>query len=417
MSELKAAGVEATLVVPKAWTIVRTAEFPSTVRGHLPDVVAFELDRLTPLTTERALYDFQVLGEEDGRIRIQLAVVKADDLQPYLAALQKRGIAVGRVAVGLSALGTLSRFLHGGGDTVFVTIHPGGYEGGWVKDGRWVGSIAGGIADGGEESGLLVVAGEVNALLDRLKEQGGSPPAVMVHRDVPGGSWTSLQTGINAPVRFLGESDLSPLVLASGGRENLSYAALGGLLESLWPGARGMNLLTRGIHPPARTPLAASAVLLIALAALGLFWLISPLTFAERKIEAIDREIAARRDEVLKIEAVKRDLDGVEKEIATIHSFKNAQPVKLNLLKEIATVLPKTAWLSRARITDAAVEIEGYASSATEILPRLEASPYFKKVEFAAPTSRDTRLNMDRFSIKMEIEGLPEGKVDHEAKK
>ncbi len=53
------------------------------------------------------------------------------------------------------------------------------------------------------------------------------------------------------------------------------------------------------------------------------------------------------------------------------------------------------------------MEIEGYASTATEILPKFEVSPHFRKVEFAAPTSRDTRLNMDRFSIKMEIETWP----------
>ena len=40
----------------------------------------------------------------------------------------------------------------------------------------------------------------------------------------------------------------------------------------------------------------------------------------------------------------------------------------------------------------------------TGILPKLEDSRYFKKVEFASPTIRDTRLKADRFIIKMEIE-------------
>jgi Tfp pilus assembly protein PilN len=78
----------------------------------------------------------------------------------------------------------------------------------------------------------------------------------------------------------------------------------------------------------------------------------------------------------------------------------------LNILKELTTVLPKTSWLTRVRITETNVEIEGYAGSATELLPKLEASPFFKKAEFASPTFRDARMNSDRFIIKMEIEGI-----------
>ncbi len=61
-------------------------------------------------------------------------------------------------------------------------------------------------------------------------------------------------------------------------------------------------------------------------------------------------------------------------------------------------------WLTRVKVSESGVDIEGYAASATEILPLLEASPYFIKVEFAAPTFRDTRLNAERFVIKMELE-------------
>jgi general secretion pathway protein L len=412
-----ASRAEVALVIPKAWCMVRTAEFPVTVRENLADVVSFELDRLTPLAADRALYDFQELGDAEGRIRILLAVVKAEALQPYLAALQKRGIVVGRVSVALAALGTVSHFLHRKGNTAFVAVRPGRYEGGWMRDGRWAASIAGDFPAGGGETAVLRVAEAIDGLVEQMKAEGGAPPRVFVHLDAPGERWSDLRSAVGAPVRFLGESDLAPLALDPGVREGLSPEALGGLLECLWPGARGLDLLSKGSHPPKRTPRAPTAVLLVLLALLGLFWLVSPLTFADRKIEAIDREIASRRDEVLKIEAVRRDLDGVVKEIATIDSFKTSRPMKLNLIREITKVLPKTAWLSRLRITDTALEVEGFASSATEILPRFEASPWLKKVEFAAPTSRDTRLNMDRFSIRMEMEGLPEGRGGDEAKK
>lgn len=78
----------------------------------------------------------------------------------------------------------------------------------------------------------------------------------------------------------------------------------------------------------------------------------------------------------------------------------------LDVLKELTLILPKNAWLSRVRIDTSNIYIEGYASSATGLLPKLEASAYFKKAEFASPTFRDTRMNADRFNIKAELEGV-----------
>jgi len=104
-----------------------------------------------------------------------------------------------------------------------------------------------------------------------------------------------------------------------------------------------------------------------------------------------------------KVEALKKDMEALSSEIDAINDFKGARTMDLNILADLTSVLPKNAWLTRMRITDTSVEIEGYANSATELLPKLEASKYMRKVEFASPTFRDVRLNADRFSIKMEI--------------
>ncbi|MBS1113512.1 MAG: Fimbrial assembly family protein, partial [Nitrospirae bacterium] len=80
--------------------------------------------------------------------------------------------------------------------------------------------------------------------------------------------------------------------------------------------------------------------------------------------------------------------------------------MSLDILKELTAILPKSAWLSRVRVSETNVDLEGYATSASGLLSKLEASSFFKKVEFASPTFRDTRMNADRFNIKMEIEGV-----------
>lgn len=415
VNDLHAPRERVTFVVPKAWVIVKTAELPPAVKENLSGVVSYELDRLTPLSAERAFYDFRILDENAERVRILLAAVKTDLLQPYLEALGKKGITVQRVAVSVSALGTLSRYLHGERDAVFAEIGPGGYEGGLVRNGRWEFSFAGKPASGGLPSGQGMLAEEVDPLVDLLKREGGAPPAVFIHDAASQKEWPALQRSGAAS----GSAGRVGRGLAFRNRDRAGdppYAVLGGILETLWPGADGMNLLARGASPPPKVPAAPTVALLGVLAVLGLFWLLSPLQDKDAEIRAIDRELADRREEVRKIETLRNSLEGIEKEIAGIETFKSSRVMTLDLLREMTAVLPKDTWLSRLRITDSTVEIEGYAASATEVLPKLEASEYFKRVEFAASTSRDTRLNADRFTIKMEIENRAEKGAGDEKK-
>jgi Tfp pilus assembly protein PilN len=122
-----------------------------------------------------------------------------------------------------------------------------------------------------------------------------------------------------------------------------------------------------------------------------------------------------RKGEVKKVQALKKEVDSMDKEIVTITDFKENRPMALNVLKELTSILPKNAWLSRVRITQTNVELEGYASSATGLLPKIEASQYFKKAEFASPTFRDTRMNADRFNIKTELEGVKKDETKKKA--
>ena len=104
--KLKAFRSEITLSIPKAWAVARVAELPITVKENLADVVSYELDRLTPFTSDSAFYDFRIIGEEDRKLSIMLIAAKADLINPYLEAIKEKGITVDRVTVSPSAIGT-----------------------------------------------------------------------------------------------------------------------------------------------------------------------------------------------------------------------------------------------------------------------------------------------------------------------
>ena len=206
-----------------------------------------------------------------------------------------------------------------------------------------------------------------------------------------------LKLQINLPVRILNETDIK--IRFSGTHKEIPYAAIGGVLESLWLRANGLNLLKKGYSERLKTPKIFTIILLFALLVMGILYIIAPLRVEEKRLKEIDHQIMLRKDEVL------------NNEISTIDNFKEQKPMALNMLKGLTTIIPKNAWLTRVRITEATVNIEGYAASTAGLLSKLEASKYFQKVEFASPTFRDSRMNADRFTIKMEIEGFKKDEV------
>ncbi len=398
-NDLRALGSEITLSIPKAWAVARWAELPITVKENLADVISYELDRLTPFNSENAFYDFRILGEEDRKLRIMLIAAKDDLIKPYLEAIKEKGITVDRVTTSPSAIATFCSHSQTHQNIIFANIGAAGYEVGLVVDSLLTSFCADNIDPNDGSSSLDAVVEEINRCAAAAK-RGGTPRLVLCNGEE--GLGKQLKEMLPSAISVLDGMDAA-LELPQGlGR--ISPAAGGSMLESLWPQAKGFNLLQKGRREKPATPVIFTLVLVIALLALGILYIVAPLRVEEKRLEEIERRVAAIRGEVKKVEALKKQVDALESEVSTVNGFKKDKPMTLQILKELTAILPKSAWLTRVRITDTTVEIEGYAAAATDLLPKLEASPYLKKVEFASPTFRDVRLNSDRFVIKMEIE-------------
>jgi general secretion pathway protein L len=151
-----------------------------------------------------------------------------------------------------------------------------------------------------------------------------------------------------------------------------------------------------------------TVVLIVVLIAMWILYMVAPLRIEGKRLEEIDRQVQMRKEDVKEVEALKKEVVDLRSEISTVEEFKANRPMTLDILRELTTILPKSTWLTRVRVSGSTVNIEGYAISASTLLPKLEASKYFEKAEFASPTFRDKRMNADRFNIKMEIEGILE---------
>jgi Tfp pilus assembly protein PilN len=404
---------EVCLCIPRAWVLYRTADFPVVVRENLTGAVSFELDRLTPLPADKSLYDFRVLKESEDRVEIALMAVRADRINPYLQALQERGMTVTRVMADTTGWATLAAFTGTNNWAVLVSIANGRFEVGRLKDGMIQHSVAGTFRSVSVAGKIWELLPEIESRVEEIRQEGGAPHLVVGTSD---DGYQGLLNHLQIPVTFLREAELK--IQFPTGEKSLPFDAVGSLLASLLPDRAAMNLLDRGAPKKEAAPLVLTAVLAACLTALGIVMLLTPLQVENRRIDEVDRQIAATRDEVRRVDNLRKEADALVEEVTTIQKFKTKKMIALDILRELTAVLPKGAWLTRVRVTENTVDIEGYASAATELLPLLEASPYFIKVEFAAPTFRDTRSNAERFVIKMELEDYrPPRKESDDGKK
>jgi Tfp pilus assembly protein PilN len=400
---------DVTLSIPKAWAVIKTAEFPSTVKENLSDALSYELDRLTPFNTGDALYDFRVLKEEDSKLTLLIMATKTDIIKPYLDALREREINVRRLTVSLSSLGSLCSYFDKEADIIFIEVHENEYEGGLLLDGSISETFTGSFSTKNWSLRADTILSEIVPLADAAKGKGGSPQIVVLTKGNIPDFEDTLKLKVNLPIKIFNETDIK--IKSPGSQKEISYAALGGVIEYLWPKAKGLNLLKKGIHEKKKTPFALTIVLMLIIFAMLVLYVVAPLRVEKKRLEEMDQQINLRKEDVKKVEALKKDIETLNEEISTIRDFKGKGPMALDLIRELTTILPKTTWLTRIRITDTTVNIEGYADSATGLLSKLEASKYFRKAEFASPTFRDVRQNADRFIIKMEIEGVKKEEI------
>ena len=413
INDFGAGKADITLSIPKAWAVIKTAEFPLAVKENLSNVVEYELDRITPFGSDDAFFDFRVLDEKEDKLVLLVIAAKADMIKPYIEALREKGINVSRITVDMSGIETAFRFADKKTESIFLEIRKDTYEGALFLNGLIGGAFSGSFSSADDTSKINLLAKEIGPLADTLKIH--EKPAVLnvILRDKNHVLKEMLRSGLPCTVRILNETAMD--IKVPGYTNELPYAAVGGVLESIWPKANGLNLLERGVHKKPKPPLVLTVLLAISIVAMWILYLIAPLKIEQKRLQAIDHQIDIRRDEIKKIEALKKEIEGIQADINTINDFKHGRPMALNILKELTTILPKSTWLSRLRITETTVELEGYAASASGLLSKLEASSYFKKAEFASPTFRDVRMNADRFNVKMEIEGFTKEKQEKKA--
>jgi Tfp pilus assembly protein PilN len=400
MKEFGLKRADAVLILPKSRIILKSAELPAAVAANLKDVVSYEFDRFTPFGASDALYDFRSEHNPGENIGILLAAAREAFVKEYLEKLSAKMVSVRQLDFDLSALSTQRRFISGLDNFIFAGISSGVCSGGFVRDGMlraaatYEFSTEEDIKKAEETEDFIRMLGkELNVKATPVPVVIDFSEELSQLRDVMA---TRAKISFRTPADFGRKPGFSGLKLADA-------VTAGGVLQYLWPKARGFNLLSRGLRSRQKLPLLLSCLLSALLVGTLAFYLFVPIQSEGKRLAMIESEISKRKSEVMSIEKTRSEIEDINKKTALQDNFRQERPRYIDLARELTERIPKNAWLTRVRIAGSQMNIEGYAVSATALIQILEASKYFRNVEFSSPTFRDAQMNMDRFQIKMEI--------------
>jgi Tfp pilus assembly protein PilN len=381
-SQLAEAGVRARRAhvgLPRRAVVAKAVELPAVAGADLRRMVGFELERHLPFPPSEAVFDFEVLDSGPDRpVRVLLVAVERRSQERIHQLLRDAGLTARLIGVGIHSLGRL-----GAGNLargrVLLWLEATDAELAVVVRGRVVASRAFPIPANGE-SRASALEGEIARTLAALPEAervdvaevlvGGQSPPAFAADTLP------VRTGVAAPPGIAVLEDTSLLALAVA-------------LER--PGRRPLvaNLLPDELRPrPFPWPLATTAA--IALVTLGIGLAIPGVAFVRerRTLTALEAGIARLAPEVRRAEQLAAEVERARREVATLRSFQEQGVRPLPILQELTDTLPTDAWLTTLSLDRSGLELGGFASAASQLIPLLEASPGLERVEFTSPVTK-----------------------------
>jgi general secretion pathway protein L len=388
--------------IPRRRAVVKAIELPAVAGADLRRMVGFELERHLPFPAADAIFDFHVLAETPGQpVRVLLVAVERRVFERVAELVRDAGLAPRLVDVTLHGIAALLAGVPGAGARdahVVLHLEDAQAELAVVRLGRPVISRAFPLPPESKERSQ-VLGDELRRTLAALRlEDREAVTEVTVTGDraaLPGSDWAEL------PMHF----DIAlPSGIGSDAAAHLPAVAMA--LRQPNRGVLRTNLMPEALRPrPFPWPVATTAALavlslLLALAIPGVTALRD-----ERRLQALEQSLQRLAPDVRQAEQLAGATEAARREVETLRGF-DAQHVRaLPVLRELTDLLPADVWLTNLSIDRKGVELSGFANSASQLIPMLEASPTFERVEFTSPVTKGR--DREQFRLKASWERPP----------
>lgn len=133
--------------------------------------------------------------------------------------------------------------------------------------------------------------------------------------------------------------------------------------------------------------------------ALAVGVVVTPLVDRHMQLARLKEQVAHARDSALRVKDIQAQIAEMENRYRMLSEKRDATPRMIALLNELSRIIPDDTWVVQLEINGKLVKIRGESSSASNLIPLIEASSAFKDASFASPVTRNPRTEQERFMI------------------
>jgi len=371
--------------IPRRTVTMRQLDAPLVEQEDLRSLLEYEAEKHLPFPPDESYLDFQVLSRDRNRgYQVLLVAVEKRVLEGFVLPFKEAGLLP--TVITLAPFAGLNALLLGQRSSEALAL----------------------IELGGEEAEVSLVQGRVLRYCRSIPLKAGSSSEPVV--DALEGALERVEGGLELPKRIFIEQDgvlgeeLHLRLLERIGVEPLTaslpqirrgsptphgppfLAATGLALQGLRELPLRVDLLPFDMKPPRRERgLAIMVGLLVFIAILGVAVLASQAAKERFLLQKLERRIGQMKPLIAEARRLGDDLARLQREAQVMRRLEAESPRRLEVLRELAALLPKGTSITALAIESDGVKLSGSAQDTTSLVPLLEASPLFQQVEFAAP--------------------------------
>lgn len=397
------------VAIPREKVIARFIRLPIAVKENLRKVLEYETPKYTPFEKGEIYFDYCLLKEEKEWLHLFAVFARRAEIDSYVSLLKKMGIQP--LSIQIPSVAALNLFFYNKGGSegetsVLVDVGEPFLEMNLVRGKDWKESF----------HLLLPKKEKEEKIINAFKRSADVDSPERSTLFVYGlGADETIVTNLKEADQLKGVS-LPPMDRIRGeagkSKPDKIYASIGVPLKGLISSRVDLNLLPPDLRKKAKE---VGRPLLIVLTSLALFfgltWGVGTFMHYRKESDAVNDEIKKRRPAVEALEKLQKQRDEYRKEMAELVQIRSGEISKVLVLEELTRLLPDATWIWNLKYNGKEMELSGFADSASDLIPLLDRSPLFEKVEFLAPVTKEMQMRGDgnkekeRFKIKAKIEG------------
>jgi len=396
--------------IPREKAMVRFITLPVAAKENLRKVVEYEVPQYTPFERGEVYFDYQIVSEEKERLQLFTIFMKKTEVDPYLSLLKKVGIEP--FSIQIPTVGALNLFYFNEGPkkdevSVLLDVAEPFFEMNLLRGEDW------------QESFHLPLPREKREIQilntfkrSGLEEESFAKSDFFVYGLDTDETLLAALKELNQ-IKAVSPPPLGRIEIGEGNPIAYKiYPSIGVPLKGLVRTSLDLNLLPFEMRKKVRQT---GKFLLIILASFGfllaLTWGGGTFIQYRNDLNTVNAEIKKRKPEVEALEKLQKQKDLCCKETSDLDQIKSGEISKIKMLEELTRILPETVWIWNLKYNGKEVEVSGFADSASDLIPLLDRSPLFERVEFLAPVTKEMQMRgaenkeKERFRIKMRLEG------------